>query len=165
MKKAMAGLVMAVLVSGCSSGGGDAQSDKKAARDYVSSVEQNARAAARDTNALVLEVERLGKGTGDIDEVGAQAQALHDHLDDFYQDILTEGDIDNDDQTSFGVALMDLRETASAAVAFSENPSGAKAQKFGSRFGKARAEWNHAVAKLWGAAGRSSAPLIRQFAG
>ena len=147
---------LAVAVGFAAAGCGSSAASGADEHTFVGRIAQNAKATAADTGALLAEI----AANAGVDQVGADAQALHDHLDGFYNQIITDSAMGDDRETAVAAAVGELRDAAGAIATWTQHPSAAGAQAAADQLQPAVADWNTSAAALWKAAKAGSAPLI-----
>ena len=153
MFRMLAAVAAAGLLAACSSSSGSASSETA----FIRHIRQNAAATAAGTQALLIELQGPGS---DVQQTGASAQALHDHLAGFYDDTVAAADVGDDRELSVGAAIGELRDATGAVARWSTDQSGASAQAAADQLTQAVSDWDSAVAALWSHAKAGSAPTI-----
>lgn len=159
--KVIAGLAALFMLAGCASSAANSGNGGNGSAGFVGKIKQNAEAAASDATGLLAEAAVADEtDQSQMTQVASDAQALHGHLEDFRQQILTESDASDAGQMNLVTAENDLKSGVGAVDTWAGDSNPSHAASWQRQLGAGIGEWNRAVTALWAKAGVASAPTI-----
>jgi len=156
--RAMAAAGLVACLAACTSSGGG----KGGSMSFAHRIEQNGRAMAQDTSALVQEVFAAADAGDDsaLYTISHDAHALHDHLTDFRDDVIVHADLNNDAQSLVADGQDEITKGVGTIIRWCDNPSPSLTDLWENQLVKGISEWNQGVRGVWAKAGLTHPPVI-----